>query len=414
MIRKDNDLKILLDKGLISSYIELERFWNDGSPSGFTFKNNVGYLYSPFSKIDKFSLPIFLSNKINFTQIGTIPPGWRERLEHDDNLPFPIHPEITDDLKNVKQFDKNSKSFYIDVVPTASSRTVLWTSEDQKKRHFLKLHYPKMIGRFKRDLYLYKWLSSLENSREILSFKCFFPPKFSFLRENAGTFVEGSNGKPGFGIIYREFTPYPPKHSSLLIPSFSLFSKNNLQERQQPLLVQLLINMAKPMEYFLENFVEPVLDSYIFLSCETGLIPENNAQNALFEINIENMETRYVLRDMADIFKDLSLREEKGLHTSLCSYHTIDISTDEDYFRRRSFAYDFKCSKYLIKPMIDCFVMGLNIPAQKVYAKVQEMAKAKWKRYKNYFEKENEWFAYPMQSNVGRESYIRRANPDFR
>ena len=406
-------MDVFIKKGLIKSFIELERFWNDGSPSGFTFKNNVAIQYSPFSKYPFFMLPVFAVGRDKCIQIGKIPNGWANKIENQ-KLPFPIHPEIIEHVLNHNHnIPKKNHSLNIPVIPTSSSRTVLWKGTIDSS-HFIKLHYPKKIGRFQRDLYLYKWLSSLETSRELLSFIEKFPPCFAYLREVSGTFIEGTSEIAGFGVIYREFAPYPYKPSSLLIPSFSLFAKNHLSETQPPLLIRIIQNMNSPLDFFISHFIQPILDSYIFLACKCGLIPENNAQNVLFEINSDTMEVRFVLRDMADIFKDFTVRTQLGLHNSLCTYHTIEKQIHIDFYKRRSFAYDFKCGQYLLKPLAVCFSRGFGIKLEKVLNVIREIAVSKWSSHRGYFEHENTWYAYPKKSGVGRESYIKLSNPEFR
>lgn len=223
-------------------YIEYERYWNDGSPSGFTYESYVSDQYSPLSLQDSYTLPIHMIPRNECTQVGEIPGEWAQEITPSGHVPIPIHPDVKSDIEEViPSLKNNNSSALINVVPTASGRTVLWHGKGMNS-HFLKLHYPRRLGRFVRDLYHHKWFSSLEVSREIQASSNHFPLKFAYLRESAGTFIESKTPNKGFGVIYRELHPFPSSdaHGTYLVPAFSLFSNRRPEEASRPLLLDIL------------------------------------------------------------------------------------------------------------------------------------------------------------------------------
>jgi hypothetical protein len=330
-----------------------------------------------------------------------------------DIIPVPLHPDIQMEIVSKHKVLSPSAGKYLEVIPTASGRTVL-RRDNEVEPYFIKLHYPRRIGRFTRNLPLYKWLSSLENSSELLANIATFPSCLALLAETSGTFVEGTGGAPGFGVLYREFSPRPSKGERLLIPAFSLFSRSKPQAGSESLLLQLLTYLGKTTDSFISYFIRPLLDSYIYLSCVCGMIPEYNAQNVLYEIDLNNRETRCVVRDMSDFFKDITIRRERGLHTSFCTYHKIERSIDPDFFKRRSFAYDFKCGEYLIRPLCECYAREMNISLEELIESVRGEARLAWSLCDNYFQPEDKWYVYPKEAYVDRGSYVEMATPAFR
>jgi hypothetical protein len=400
----------LVEQGNLQCYLSLERYWNDGSPSGFN--TTVSSRYAPFSPEQSFPLPVHAFERTQCIQIGRLPFTWARSILAEGKTPMPLHPDVASELTRQMQLSDTARQ-YPEVVPTASGRTVFCYSSEAEP-HFIKLHYPRRLGRFKRDLSLGKWLSSLEISRELFLLQNQFPSCLAFLYESAGTFFEGPSGTPGFGVLYREFKPRPLKDSLLLVPGFSLFSKNGLPDDTRPLLIEWLCNSSSPFESFIKHFIRPALRSYIFLACENGLLPECNAQNILYELNLSTGETRFVIRDMASFSRDFTLRRRLGLHDSFCSYKSIDEKYDLDFYQRRSLSYDFKFGEYLLRPLVETFARWMKVPLSTVIGAVREEARLAWSKFDDYFNPPERWYAYPAQEEVKRGNYIELKNPSFR
>ena len=401
----------IIKLGKISTYLYLERYWNDGSPSGYNL--NISGRYSPSSSHANFPLPVYAVDQFACTHIGELSYHWSTEILNLGKLPIPLHPRTYENIKRKYGDFPDQPHKNIDVVPLANGRTVFHLDNGERP-HFIKLHYPEIIGRIPRGLPLFKWISGLENSRELISHIHDFPSSLCFLPEPAGTFFQSTKASPGFGVLYRDFVPVPERKSCLLLPAFSLFAQKELEHDTDPLLIQILNDFSPTIENFIDKFITPALSAFVFLSCEIGLIPELHAQNSLYEINLADGSTRFVIRDLSDIFKDFTLRRHIGLHNTFCSYKTINIDRDVDYYKRRSFSYDFKLGEYLLHPLARCFSKGMKIPLHDVIGAILEEAKSIWLKHPDYFLHTDKWYAYPKEDRVSRDSYIEYETPNFR
>ncbi len=402
-------------QNLVDAYVFLERYCNDGSISGFD--RTVPERYSPFTKKATFELPILELDRYRLIQIGEIPYLWARDTLLAGKLPMPIHPVSENDLISSHPALGGVSQFTIPVIPTSSGRTVMHTS-GRETPHFIKLHYPYEIGRFGRELKLHKWLSGLENSRELRQHEVEFPRGLAYLDEHSGVYYEGEHPIGGFGAIFRDFRPRPPRNNSpLLVPTFSLYAERGRPSGYRPLLVDLLEVLTKGrarLDDFLQVLIRPVLECYRFLTLDLGLIPEAHSQNTLLECDLESCVVRVVFRDLGDIFKDYSIRCARRLHTSFCSYKCLDPRQDADIFQRRSFAFDFKLGYYLLEPMCRCFADATGVAVNNVIPAVRELSVSLWKDADDYFEDSAHWYCYPPERGVNRDSYERRSKPLFR
>jgi siderophore synthetase component len=391
---------------LFHLYLFLERYINDGSSSGFDL--GLPEKYSPFNKGQFLEIPFFNDDGRKHLQIGTIPNFLGKDFK---KIPFLIHPLIVEEIRDFKNLISRS-SQKIKVEPTASGRTVFW--EDGQNKGFIKLHFPLVLGRFNRELNLFRWLSALERSRELFSSLPLFPTSLGFLYDSGGTFHQDQKQKLNFGTIFREATPRPiRKNQTLLIPSFSLFAVTRNNGRGQSVLADFNEEIKIDDEQFLSLFVYPLIDSYIFMISELGIIPECNAQNLLYEYDLKQQTTRIIIRDMGDCFVDFAIRERQNLHTNFCSYKTLDPSKHKDIYQRRSFAFDFKLSHYVLLPLIQeyCNVKGYD--SLKIITKVKTYFTSKFAEYKDYFNS-TKWYSYPNEEGVSRDSYLENEDPLFR
>ncbi|WP_020586340.1 hypothetical protein [Desulfobacter curvatus] len=399
-------------KELCDCFIDLERYANDGSPSGFN--KGIAPEYHPFNNKKHFKLPVYLCRRLDHVQIGNLPDFFEAEFINENKLPVPVHPQVLSAILSSCPSLASKKQTTIKVQPTSSGRTVLW--DDTKKPHYIKLHFPKIIGRFPRDLSIYKWLSSLEKSKEFYFHCKNFPPTTGFLYDFGGIFYNDKVTNTGFGTIFREFTPRPilPPKSKLLLPAFSLIARSNKRGYDNNLLKCIIDCIGVDPHLFVSLFISPLLDSYLYLSIELGLIPECNAQNVLFEFDIEELKTRVVFRDLGDAFVDFEVRNGKKLHTMFCSYKSLDGVFGKDIFERRSFAYDFKLSHYIFKPLIQRYSEITQISFKSLCNQVKDLFHAKFDGSESYFGSNDYWYSYPKENNVGRGRYIKNRNPSFR
>ncbi|MCE7062360.1 hypothetical protein [Dyadobacter sp. CY343] len=394
---------------LFDMYIYLERYINDGSPSGFEL--GLPASYSPFGHQKSVHIPVLLDSWKNHLQIGKIPNIFSYTQE---NIPFFVHPFILDEVaifEDIKHLIVNT----VEVQPTASGRTVFWHDKRQSVvPWFIKLHYPTLLGRFSRELNLFRWLAILERSRELFTLTSIFPKDFCFLYDAGGTFFQNKEPGLNFGTIFRETAPSPKLGSKyLLIPSFSLFATKNNNGNGTSLLSDLIEFCDLTPDRFLDLLIFPLINSYIFLIRKLGMIPEFNAQNVLYELDIASKQVRVVFRDVGDCFIDFEIREMENLHLNFCSYKTLDPLRHHDIFQRRSFAFDFKLSHYILLPLLNEFSKSTSFSRSHLVLRVKEYFKSKFPAYPKYFNSEK-WYSYPNEFGVNRDSYIENSDPIFR
>ena len=98
---------------------------------------------------------------------------------------------------------------------------------------------------------------------------------------------------------------------------------------------------------------------------------------------------------------------------SFCSYKIINESSN-DFYERKSFAYDFKLSHYLILPILKAIAKGNETTLRDLKSVVKEYANSQFAKYNDYFKCPDTWYAYPKKINVDRSVYIKKNQPLFR
>ena len=243
-------------KDKISAYIKAERYINNGSPSGFS-KNTTSFQTSHKSNTKE-----FLIYEIAFgSQVVAEDFGKYKKYYHLSNKSMLIHPDSISSkyLRNEDPYIIN----YISVVPTSSGRTVLFRGDSP---FFIKLAYPGYLGRVSRDMHKNHIMSALEVSQRLESsiIQNKLPSDFSYFKEDAGRVVCFENTDYQWGVVFREFAPYPySDEEEYLIPFFSLFSKEIDPEtelecdKQDPFLLSQLFDMQnESVEAFLLNQID--------------------------------------------------------------------------------------------------------------------------------------------------------------
>src|ERR1039458_2496456 len=141
-----------------NAYLHLERYVNDGSPSGFTEKKTTSVETSPFRGAERFPLLEFADDDITSILLGTEQNLFNKgsNYAHPDSINSPIL------LNAGRRLTKTA----FDVSPTAGGRTMLirnWPSAG-----YIKLTYDvARLGRVDRQLSLKLCKSSLEVTNTI-------------------------------------------------------------------------------------------------------------------------------------------------------------------------------------------------------------------------------------------------------
>ena len=317
----------------LEQYIYLERYVNNGSPSGFSI-NTTSDKTSPKKGDKYFNMLEFEDNDATFI-IG--------KTKDIFNRPFNYaHPDCINSPFLKKANVKPSK--YI-VMPTSSARTMLLSNTSNND--FIKLTYDKIIDRSPRFIFLKDALISLENTYKLQKAidDEIMPKTFAILPETSAkvTILKNNDEEVSWGTIYREKNPYPNINGNKpYIPAFSLFSKDHKNKVNDPLITKLINLSNKTPKQYLLNILDITIDSFFALVINCGLFSEMHAQNCLYEIDENYNITRLILRDMQDIAKDTLIKPNDPF-----PYMTEEIEKYVEILEKRNFdSYELPKTKY--------------------------------------------------------------------
>lgn len=404
-----------------SSIFYLERYVNDGSPSGFSTKNTTTPSTSPFELNSWFNPFICYAPKKYFKDYGNIP-KIDFALSSQVNNWIIVHPDMSDNI-----FFKN-KEFHIEqtselkVTPTASGRTVQILNKHNED--YIKLHYVGILGRISRELPYFKAIAGPELSTLISSAieKKIVDEKISILPETGARILfNDQDGNSEWGMIWRKNKPFglDNENYKYLFPSFSLFSMDRLNNYHYPLLKQIIDYFKyKPEEYVLEIILLPLVKSYFSLIQKLGLQAELNSQNLLLSFNSNFSNCSFVIRDLESIDKDITIMEYLGLKfKSECyPYKCIDES-QYNYAIKHSFMYDFKLGESIFEPIINVMFKYYEIDKKRLQSKIKEYARIIIKDLPINFFPKDKWYVFDkvlVDQNKMERPYIECNNPKFR
>lgn len=308
------------------SLLYMERYVNEGAKtySILASRTEAAPRYRPESEQPSFDLvTVFMPpDRVSVHQAGC-PSALSSRYLTEKGVLFPIHPDTwdCDDVPGIADIRAMQRAPAIQVAPTASTRTVLVMEADgDVPTHFIKLHYPFYISRFKRKLRRKDIHNAVAATRELASITA---PEFAYLPEIMGG-IFGA-GEEAWGYLLREATAHPPVDGRFLIPCFALYAGDTLDPGRAPLLVQLIDHLqADPATFVVEELIGPIIECWSRVSHERGLLLQSHAQNLLLEVDDNLTPCRIVHRDL-DVWIDLAVREEAGLSNPF-----IDIALRPD------------------------------------------------------------------------------------
>jgi hypothetical protein len=395
------------------TYIYLERYVNDGSPSGFTEKYNTSIETNPLGPISSFELcSIKVPDEINCIDFG-MQPGFLSTRQ------ILIHPDMVNS-ELLCECSKQRDSGFI-VFPTSSSRTVKILGSEG---WFIKLNYDGFIGRIDRQLGISQASAAVEVSERISEQfgRGGLSSKFSFMRE---TFARVADLKTStrtyeWGMVAREPAPYPTNNSlKYIFPAFSLFSQDRKNPRDPTLLEQLFAHQSKsPRLFLLEGLLFPILESYFSLLLTCGLQLECHAQNTLIGLDDDFQIITVVERDAESIDRDLSLMSDLGLDVMQPRSEYKCLRRGQyNYEIMHSFMYDFKLGAYLLDPLIDVACKTQKLDKGLVCSEIKSFARNFISKLPtDFFPEDGMWYSYEsvVHDRSQRRNYIATPNPLYR
>lgn len=395
-----------------TSLLVLERFWNDGSPSGFGV--NLEGAQDPRSPRLGYPLPLLRVPSPLVTRHGDwsftggpLPPA-------DGTFEFPLHPAMASRLLALyseHQLSPPPLSSGPIAVPMASARTVALLEPSGAVSRHLKLHYPGTIGRFPRDLSLFKWSASLDRSERVKQ-ALVDRGLGLLLPEVGGALVELPINDRGFGYIVRSARPIPVGDAvtQRLVPAFAIWARPPVGE-ERILTALARTRQITPQELAIQ-MATGVVRLYFDMALRTGLMPELNAQNLGFVIGDADGTITPCIRDMQDVFVDAA-QAPSQLDARLGDYKTLNQES-ADLTERRSFSYDFKLGMYVLEPLGRA-ASGDGTLSDVFLDSVRGTARECVTDHATYFGPPDQWFRYGLEAIVGRTSYERvQEVPRFR
>ena len=406
----------------LNSLQYLERYVNDGSPSGFTEINRPSPQTDPFGFTPHFELQVARGPADWFQSLGQ-QPDWIARMIRTDTTGWLlIHP----DMREAEELARHEISFEMlenaPVVPTSSGRTVQFCPPNPPD--YVKLHYSSVLGRIQRHMPFQKLVAGLETSAIVAAAVAdrVFREDFAVFPETGGILltVPTSEGQHEWGLAWRPFKPLTAGDlpTQVLVPFFSLFSVDRLASYQPPILAQLIDTIAaRPMDFIIDTLVVPLVTHYVTMVSQLGLQPEWNAQNLLVSLNDALQIVALVMRDMTDVERDLTIREQNRLTTDFASYPYKCISARDGrlYKLRHSFAFDFKLGTYTIDPLATVVAAEYKMDRSVVRGALREAITPILRRLPpSYFPEDGHAYCHGRHMLTGDRPYVSMGVPLYR
>ena len=403
-LRSFNSFELLNANDKTAIWLTLERYWNNGSPSGFLHPKT--WSYSPRAETPYFKIGSIKVDPKLVTRFGTDELNLLNGNHEDGTFNMLCHPDtISSNNSFLKKECENEFIF----CPTASGRTVA-LFKDNKFVTQIKLHYPMILGRYSRDLHLHKWLASLERSRLMKDAYINSSIRWSFFEEKSGHFFS-SLDSPGFGNILRSRSPIGiDRNEYLFVPAFSLFCQPF--NGDSTIYKSLAEKYGWDQSIAIENFITSVITMYLYLALDYGILPELNSQNIVFSVNKETGDVIPCIRDMQDVYIDLEIAKTVNLVNYKVLKHTSPHKK-----QRRSFSFDFKLGRYFLMPMysaLHSFYSSKDAMfTSRLPSSVIELVQSRLDNNPNYFDGQTV-YGYAKTENTMEHKMIPLGNSDLR
>jgi hypothetical protein len=373
-----------------NSRMYLERYVNDGSPSGFSTQHTTQLNTSPFGLNPDFNPYICYAPTEYFKNYGYIP-----QINNSDNWII-IHPDM---IQNSFFLNKkfHLEQFNSKVVPMASGRTVQFFNGFNND--YVKLHYVGILGRIRRELPYFKAIAGAELSKFLSTAieQKLLDGKIAILPEIGARVLTDENNYE-WGMVWRKNIPFglDTEKYIYLFPSFSIFSKDRLNPNHFPILKQIIDTYHfEPEKYTLEVIIFPLIKCYFNLIQTLGLQPELNSQNLLIAFNKDFSDCSFVLRDLESIDKDLTLMKSIGLNFKSESYPYKCIEKEQyNYTIKHSFMYDFKLGESILEPIVNLLSKYYIIDKKQVQTKIKNYANTFINDLPHNFFPKNKWYSF--------------------
>ncbi|MDR1005306.1 MAG: ferric iron reductase [Bacteroidales bacterium] len=393
----------------------LERYVNNGSPSGYSIKCSTSKNTNPFTGSEYIHPYICISNKSNFIDFGAIP-NIDVECSNSENWVL-VHPDMSEHAFFKNENLKLKRADSIKLVPTASARTLQLVDSDFQG--YFKLHYDGTIGRLERKLPYDVAISGVEISKilESLIDDKKLDERLTHLPEIGARILRIQN--QDWGMVWRSKMPYGDcSKIKYVIPVFALFSKDRHNPKDNTLLEQIITEkFYDPTTYVVDYLINPIIECYFSLLKNAGIQGEWHAQNLLIGFDEDFLPQKIIARDLESMDKDMTLIEIFNLPFQFQSnpYKCIDKSR-EDYQKKHSFMFDFKLGEYVIQPLINFLESIYFIGSDTLIPSIKECSENQIKELPEDFFP-NQWYGYKnveINRTTDERPYLMFDNPKFR
>lgn len=327
---------------------DLERFTNDGSPSGHTFANASSAPTTAWHGLPDFPLPILRGIQRweygNSSSLAAV--GLKSKTQ------CPVHPDCIH-LTGHQMLPKDESWLHLRVMPTSSPRVVVALPQ---RRFAIKLHYPKKLGRFDRPLLGEQLRFGVAVSQHVTGrhFKssAFLPELYAAEYSIA---VLGANaGEQSYGFLIRDLQPTGCSALDWAVPAFSLLAERNIGLLRRPLLEDVVewVGTTTKINFICDCFLPALCDSITELVLQAGVWPEITAQNFFFA-KTNDGEFKIVWRDFQGFFVDHLILHAGGYCGPLLQYGYHSIPQGGTQWR--SYLLDDVFDHHVIYPILRLF-----------------------------------------------------------
>jgi len=345
----------------------LERRVNEIRHSSTADYSEVSAAYHPRHGEKSFLLPVFSVPASELTTHTASPSqGARELtgLARPERSFF-CHPDSTKDFSGAP-FE--TPAAHQEAIPTSSTRTLFLTKAPGL---MVKTHLNKRISHFVRRLKGSSVRHSVQISRECerMARAPDCPTAFAYLPESIGVVHTASD----LGYLVREVTPRPyVTDPRILVPFFSLYSRDADQPEDMPILCQLIgRSRSKPLTYFARNILDPFMETWAWAFLARGLLFESHGQNTLLELDASFKVRRIVQRDFQSVPVDPVIRARRGLSTPF-KKHVIG-SGDYPRLIEHSLQYDRFIGHCLLRSFVNFFNTYYDIPEEETCSLIRRV-----------------------------------------
>lgn len=389
----------------------LERYVNDGSPSGYTLHDQMSAKTNPLG-LEPYFHPLRLLASANVrteifpSTLFDCPEPYLQQL---------IHPDAAEQLsEHGIEFERAAE---IRLVPTSSGRTCRLL--DDATGHFVKLHYPGRLGRIDRSLPHFKAVAGIEVSDEMATAIAdnALSARIAIFPEVTAVTTHLKHGAFSFGHVVRRGLPFPVVKARCRIPLFSLWSFDRLAPLDAPLFEQLHELDARSAVQLAGEICDELIDFVLDLWSGTGLLYEVNSQNILVELNQEYRLTRLVVRDFNSTEKDVSRRNALGRDSNFAAgiYKLLPVDDPENAVRRRSFTFDFKLCHYAVAPLLTALRRVNEHSADQLMERLRDKVDRRLRDFPaDFLPTDGTWWSHPEVDLSSSRPYVQNQQPMLR